>query len=414
MTTGSGGTGAVGDVIDLSTSGDFTLGGSPTGKTLAINLGSGYNGHKVKVIATISASVVSAKTKTSNTGATTVIATEALATANTISLGKADVTNIQSVFMAADFSTTPTINDTEVTDRFKLDTGQRDNFYDIGRLVIRPGKVAPTGQLLVTFDFFEHGAGNFFCVDSYSDILYKDIGGYTSDVTDEAFPLRDCLDFRPRVDDASTINSGDVDRSFDGTGFSSIEIVKINTDITNDMEYYLSQRARVYMTATGKFKVISGAPAIEPSFGETLEDAMHLYDVFIPAFTFDVSTVEITPIDNRRYTMRDIGNLHKRIENVEFYTQLSLLESNAQNLQIQDADGFDRFKNGIIVDNFTGHGIGEVSDDNYSVAMDMANGEVRAAHHMDNINLIEADSSLGSSTTMTDSIRNYKWLSKNW
>ena len=405
MTTGSGGTGAVGDVIDLSTSGDFTLGGSPTGKTLAINLGSGYNGHKVKVIATISASVVSAKTKTSNTGATTVIATEALATANTISLGKADVTNIQSIFMAADFSTTPTINDTEVTDRFKLDTGQRDNFYDIGRLVIRPGKVAPTGQLLVTFDFFEHGAGNFFCVDSYSDILYKDIGGYTSDVTGEAFPLRDCLDFRPRVDDASTINSGDVDRSFDGTGFSSIEIVKINTDITNDMEYYLSQRARVYMTATGKFKVISGAPAIEPSFGETLEDAMHLYDVFIPAFTFDVSTVEITPIDNRRYTMRDIGNLHKRIENVEFYTQLSLLESNAQNLQIQDADGFDRFKNGIIVDNFTGHGIGEVSDDNYSVAMDMANGEVRAAHHMDNINLIEADSSLGSSTTMTDSIR---------
>ena len=42
--------------------------------------------------------------------------------------------------------------------------------------------------------------------------------GYTSDVTGEQFPLRDCLDFRPRVDNASTINSGDVDRSFDGTG----------------------------------------------------------------------------------------------------------------------------------------------------------------------------------------------------
>ena len=42
----------------------FSLGGSPTGKTLTIDLGSGYNGHKIKVIATISASVVSAKTKT--------------------------------------------------------------------------------------------------------------------------------------------------------------------------------------------------------------------------------------------------------------------------------------------------------------------------------------------------------------
>ena len=45
MTTGSGNTGAVGDVLSLSTSDDFTLGGSPTGKTLAIDLGSGYNGH---------------------------------------------------------------------------------------------------------------------------------------------------------------------------------------------------------------------------------------------------------------------------------------------------------------------------------------------------------------------------------
>ena len=53
-------------------------------------------------------------------------------------------------------------------------------------------------------------------------------------------PLRDCLDFRPRVDNASTINSGDVDRSFDGTGASAIE-TKINTDITADLEHYLSK-----------------------------------------------------------------------------------------------------------------------------------------------------------------------------
>ena len=49
---------------------DFTLGGSPTGKTLAIDLGSGYNGHKIKILATISASVVGAKTKTNTTGTT--------------------------------------------------------------------------------------------------------------------------------------------------------------------------------------------------------------------------------------------------------------------------------------------------------------------------------------------------------
>ena len=66
--------------------------------------------------------------------------------------------------------------------------------------------------------------------------------------------LSDCLDFRPRVDNASTINSGDVDRSFDGTGASAIEFTKINSDVTVDLEYYLSKRARVYLTTKGEFK----------------------------------------------------------------------------------------------------------------------------------------------------------------
>ena len=406
MATGSGGTGAAGDIISPSTSGDYTLGGSPTGKTLAFNFGSGYNGHKIKVIATISASVVGSKTKTNTTGTTITIDTEALAATNTtISLGKADVHKINSIYMAADFSTAADTDDTDVTDRFDLDTGQRDTFYDISRLVRKTGKSAPTGRLLINYDYFEHGAGNFFSVDSYSGIDYKDIPGYTSDVTGQQLPLRDCLDFRPRVDNASTIDSGDIDRSFDGTGSSAIETMKINTDVTSDLEFYLSKRARVYMTSTGRFKVISGTSAIEPSFGDDLEDAMHLYDVFLPAYTFDTKNIKVNSIDNRRYTMRDIGNIHKRLENVEYYTQLSLLESAAENLQIQDADGFDRFKNGYIVDNFTGHGIGDVADNNYSVSMDMAAGELRPAHHMDNTNLIESDSALANSGSMTTAIR---------
>ena len=223
-------------------------------------------------------------------------------------------------------------------------------------------------------------------------------------MTGETFSLRDCLDFRPRVDNASTINSGGVDRSFDGTGASSIEFAKINSDVTADLEYYLSNRARVYLTTKGEFKVVKVLLQLNQDLVNKLKDAIHLYDVYLPAFTFDTQTIEIS-IDNRRYTMRDIGSLHKRIENVEYYTQLSLLEQNAQSLQIQDADGFDRFKNGFVVDNFTGHGIGDVTDNDYSISMDMAKGELRPSHHMDNTNLIESDSSLENSTAMTDAIR---------
>ena len=39
--------------------------------------------------------------------------------------------------MAGDFSTNATTSDTDVTDRYELDTGQRDNFYDVGRLKLK-------------------------------------------------------------------------------------------------------------------------------------------------------------------------------------------------------------------------------------------------------------------------------------
>ena len=127
---------------------------------------------------------------------------------------------------------------------------------------------------------------------------------------------------------------------------------------------------------------------------------------FIFHFTFKTSDVKIKRIDNRRYIMRDIGRLEQRLENVEFYTQLSLLESEAQNMQIQDVrDGFDRFKNGIIVDNFTGHGIGDVVDNDYSISMDMAQGELRPAFHQDNIGLSEIQSDLSTAATDTSRIR---------
>ena len=103
--------------------------------------------------------------------------------------------------------------------------------------------------------------------------------------------------------------------------------------------------------------------------------------------------------------MRDIGRIQRRVENVEYYTQLSLLESDAKSMQIQDADGFDRFKNGIIVDNFTGHGVGEVSSNDYKNSMDIAKGQLRPAFHQNNINLIESDSALANSDAMTDAIR---------
>ena len=139
-----------------------------------------------------------------------------------------------------------------VTNDFTLDTGQRDNFYDIGRLVRKPNTIAPTGRLIGICDYFTHGTGDFFNVDSYSSINYKEIPTYSATRVDPEvaepsgeFDLRDTVDFRPRVADATTTTqtiqnqtvyrvtsySFNIEsRSFAGTGSSTIAIPKDNSN----------------------------------------------------------------------------------------------------------------------------------------------------------------------------------------
>jgi len=404
---GSASSGANGNILSLTGNNAdgnpiFTLSGSPTGKTLDLDFGTAYADAELKIIATVNRSVAGSKTKTLNTGSTVAVSTQATIESGVIGLAKADVYKINNVYMSPDFSTAATTSHTDITSRFELDTGQRDNFYDIGRIKLKTGELTPTGRLLVNFDYFSHGSGDYFDVDSYSGVVnYADIPEYKSDTTGQSFQLRDCLDFRPRVDDASTINSGGQDRSFDGTGASTVDVVKFGDDVTTDFEYYLSRIDKVFLDKDGSFKVVEGASSLDPQVPKNLDGAMHLYTLSLAPYTLSEEEIEIEQIDNRRYTMRDIGRLEKRIENIEYYTQLSLLETQTQQLQIQDADGFDRFKNGFIVDNFTGHGIGDVGNLDYRIAMDMASGEARPICKTDSVQLIEADND-GTAILSTD------------
>ena len=81
-----------------------------------------------------------------------------------------------------------------------------------------------------------------------------------------------------------------------------------------------------------------------------LDGTMNLYRIEIPAYTFKTTDITSKYIENKRYTMRDIGKLEKRIGNLEYYTSLSLLEKDTDALVIKDTAGLDRFKNGMLVD----------------------------------------------------------------
>ena len=86
--------------------------------------------------------------------------------------------------------------------------------------------------------------------------------------------------------------------------------------------------------------------------------------------------------------MRDIGQIAERVSRLEYYTSLSLLEKDAQQLQILDTAGLDRFKNGILVDNFTGHGVGEVINPDYKAAIDPDRTLLRPSFAIEEIAMI--------------------------
>ena len=300
-----------------------------------------------------------------------------------------------------------------ITSHYTLDTGQRDNLYDIARIQLKPTFSKPRGRLLVVFDFFSHSSGSFFTVDSYSDVAgqmgYDDIPTYTATRVDPdepeptgEFPLTDVVDFRPTCEntvgasesvatvDTITGNSFDFfHRQFDGTGASTVDTPKPNTLGTADFEFFLSRKALVFITQEGDIKVVEGTSAEVPEEPKELENAMKLASLFIPAYTFRPTDVQIERFRTQRFTMRDIGKLQKRIQNIEYYTNLSLLERNAESFEVTDANGLNRFKSGFVVDNFAGHRVGDVKNKDYQNAMDMEKKELRPKCVMRNASLKE-------------------------
>jgi hypothetical protein len=110
----------------------------------------------------------------------------------------------------------------------------------------------------------------------------------------------------------------------------------------------------------------------------------------IPAYTFSPDEVEIVRERHQRFTMKDIGNIEKRVQNVEYYTSLNLLERSAQDLEVTDAAGLNRFKSGFVVDNYAGHRTGDVANPDYKCSIDPEHNELRPKHKMQNIKLIES------------------------
>ena len=63
--------------------------------------------------------------------------------------------------------------------------------------------------------------------------------------------------------------------SYDGTGSSVIDVPKFNSDITGDLEFYLSRVDKLFLTREGNLRVVEGITSdLNPLSPEDLEGHM--------------------------------------------------------------------------------------------------------------------------------------------
>ncbi len=300
-------------------------------------------------------------------------------TQSTIILSKADGYKLIGVYMSnstVNFGNSFSSYDSiDITDRFVFDNGQRDTFYDLARISRATMALKPTAPIRVVYSYFANGgSGDFFSVNSYDGIDYKDIPTYTFNGT--TYNLSDVIDYRP-------IKSSD--GTFTGTGsFRPEFLTNINKDFTftSNISYYLPKNSIITLSETGRFKVIEGSSKLNPSDPVIPDDSMPLFRVRQRAYVRDINKdVVIEDLGIKRYTMKDIRSLENRIKNIEYYTSLNLLEKATEMIKIKDTMGIDRFKNGFVVDNFAGFSIADLKNPDYNASIDAKRNELRPNYY---------------------------------
>ena len=288
----------------------------------------------------------------------------------------------------------------DYTNSFRLNSNQKDRFYDLSFIEYiqgrpRPGNEQLTLQIKVFQPVQQPGEDSFFCINSYPNTLgANDIPIYKSE-SGVSYNLRDCLDFRPHVDiiggmnynqssasgapiiNAAALSAAD---SAQPTFSNTYTIPAAQQFAQADLEYYLSRIDAIVVDSYGTFSIIRGEEERNPRPPAVSPDQLVVSEITIPGFPVLSPreatqagqleySVRATPRATKAYRMEDIARIEKKIDSLTYYTSLNQLEQETQNLQILDENGLTRFKNGFIVDPFNNLSIAKVRDPKFNAAI---------------------------------------------
>jgi len=322
------------------------------------------------------------------------------------SLYLSDVKRIVKIIDTQDANVAPTTNMLlntlyDVTSNFTFDNGQRDGFYDHASIALKPGAAAPKGNILVYVDYYQHTGGDgYFSVASYTNSTlqeeYRSIPSYKS-TNGTVYSLRDCLDFRPARQNAQV----DFIYRYSSTGPQNYGL-NLPTDLSvyySDYSYYLGRKDKLVLSKDRKFEIIEGVPSLDANPPEIPDGALLLATITHAPYTGYVASetpVGLIPdlsLENtqyRRYTFKDISRIDNRLNRIEYYTSLNLLEQKASALQISDTYGLNRFKNGILVDDFSSYATADTTNTDYNSSINRRDRVLSATQNVKNFPLKSA------------------------
>ena len=239
------------------------------------------------------------------------------------------------------------------TNNYTLNKGHKQQYSDYSKIVRKANSAVPSKKLLIIFDKYTTPTGltaDIFSVNSYTS------DRYSKDIPSVGFNrASDILDFRPRVQDFDVASSTGSPFAFNNRKFISESpfVISPNESSILGFSYYLPRIDKLVINQFEEVKLIKGESAEEPAPPTEFGDSMEIAQITLPPYLYDTQgQPSIKMQDNRRFTMRDIAALEKRIVNLETTTTLNALELDTKSFQVRDADGLDRFKTGFAVNNF--------------------------------------------------------------
>ena len=322
------------------------------------------------------------------------------------------------------------------TDEFTLSSGQQGSKYGLASISLAEGSTFSVNNatIAVTFRHFgiQDGAG-FASFNSYAPIINDALVGsnttiktaeipyITSSISGKEYSLRDVIDFRPYVANTATLEGTflDADATVNPSNTESIsgatKTSTPNKGWISTIEYYLPRKDRLIIE-DGSFHVVRGKADVNPELPPKPAAGMQLGTIDIPVypslsafesrvFSRTDLAVKIRTTQLKRYKMSDIKKLDDRLDNLEYYTSLNLLEKQTSDEVLpgrNDATS-NRFKNGFIVDNFSNYSTGNPLNSEFKAGFDIARKVLTPRFEQYNIGLKFSSASNGWLTgdTMT-------------